>query len=194
MKHNTLGDGGSGFNVKALDSLAGGVSLGTLHEQRFFAMRASGGEVRFPFPAGPFTVLVDMTAPVDDVMLRSYAEALVDHGCVQAACRGEEADRMVDIFNSLAETLSERDDRGADDVPFTAMCMDDEPLNEAIAYFVLPCGLAPVGLVMVIGGQDEFRNAVNGFSDAAGAASEDIGEAVFTEEDLVCFVSPVTPL
>lgn len=183
VKHNSIGDGG--FDARALDGLIGGIGLGTLHEQRFFAMRTSGGELRFPFPKCPFTVLVDMVSPVDDAVLRSYAEALVGHGCVQAACRGEESERMVDIFNSLAD----RGDLGDDATPFTAMSMDDEPLDEAIAYFVLPCGLAQTGLVMVIGEQSDFQNAIRGFSNAAGAAKEDIGEPVYTEDDLVCFVS-----
>ncbi len=183
VKHNTIGDGG--FDAKTLDSLVGGIGLGTLHEQRFFAMRANGDELRFPFPKGPFTVLVDMVAPVDDIVLKGYAEALMNHGCVQAACRGEESDRLVDIFNSLAD----RGDRNDDETPFTAMSMDDEPLDEAIAYFVLPCGLAQTGLVMVIGGQSDFQSAIRGFSNAAGSAKEEIGEPVYTEDDLVCFVS-----
>lgn len=182
MKHDSIGDGG--FS-KALGGLVGGVSLGTLHEQRFFALRTSGGDLRFPFPAGPFTVLVDMSVPVEDAVLRSYAGALIDHGCVQAVCRGEESERLVDIFNSLAE----RGDLDGNGTPFTAMGMDDEPLDEAIEYFVLPCGLAQTGLVMVIGDQNDFRNAIRGFSSAAGAAREDIGEPVYTEDDLVCFVS-----
>ncbi len=187
VKHDTIGDGG--FDTKALDSLAGGMDLGTLHEQRFFAIRPTGGELRMPFPKGPFTVLVDMSAPVDDALLQGYAEKLIRHGCVQAACRGEESDRLVDIFNSLAESMSEKGDIDANGAPFTAMPMDDEPLNEAIEYFVLPCGLAPTGLVMVLGDQGDFQSAIRAFSDAAGSANEDIGEPVYTEEDLVCFVS-----
>ncbi len=147
-------------------------------------MRTYGGALKFPFPPGPFTVLVDMSATVDDAVLRSYADALIKHGCVQAVCRGEESDRLVDIFNTLAE----RGDLDAG-TPFTAMSMDDEPLDEAIAYFVLPCGLAQTGLVMVIGDQSDFQNAIHGFSNIAGAAREDIGEPVYTEDDLVCFVS-----
>ncbi len=177
-----IGDGG--FDMRALSGLVGGMSLGTLHEQRFFALRASGGELRFPFPRGPFTVFVDIAGPVEDAALGRYAEALISHGCVQAVCRGEDSDRLVDIFNALAE----RGELDADGVPFTAMGVDEEPLEEAIEYFVLPCGLAQTGLVMVIGDQGDFRNAIRGFSSAAGAAREDIGEPVYTEDDLVCFV------
>lgn len=183
VKHDIIRDGG--FAARALESPVGGISLGTLHEQRFFALRTDGGELRFPFPAGPFTVLVDMAAPVDDAVLESYAGALIDHGCVQAAVRGDEADRLVDIFNDIADRDDVVDGNGA---PFTAMCMDDERLDEAIQYFVLPCGLAQTGLVMVIGGQNDFQNAIRCFSDAAGSAKEDIGEPVYTEDDLVCFV------
>lgn len=184
MKYNLFG--GSDFGMdKALGCLFGGLSLGTLHDQRFFAMRANGGELRFPFPAGPFTVLVDMSGPVDDTVLQKYASALIDHGCVQAVCRGDDSGRLEDIFNTLAEK-GELDKNGT---PFTSMCLDDEPLNEAIQYFVLPCGLAQTGLLMVIGGQDDFQNAIKGFSTAAGAIKDNIGEPVYTEDDLVCFVS-----
>ncbi len=159
--------------------------MGTIHDQRFYAMRAHGSDLRFPFPAGTFTALVDMTGDVDEGILKSYAEKLIDHGCVQAVCRGEESSALVDIFNKLAE----KGDFDKNGTPFTSMCMDDEPLEEAIQYFVLPSGLAQTGLLMVIGDQNDFQNAIQGFSIAAGAIKEDIGEPVYTEDDLVCFVS-----
>lgn len=169
----------------ALDRLVGGISLGTLHEQRFFAIRANGAELRFPFPAGPFTALVDMSRSVDDQVLRGYAEALINHGCVQAVCRGEESSHLENIFNDLAS----EGDLDKNGTPFTSMCMDDEPLNEAIQYFVLPCGLAQTGLLMVIGDQGDFQDAIKGFSTAAGSSKEEIGEPVYTEDDLVCFIT-----
>lgn len=165
--------------------LMGGMSLGTLHEQRFYAMRANGGDLRFPFSAQPFTALVDISRSVDDAVLKGYAESLIGHGCVQAVCRGEESDRLVAIFDDLAD----QGDLDKNGTPFTSMCMDDEPINEAIQYFVLPCGLASTGLLMVIGEAGDFQNAIQGFSTAAGAIKEDLGEPVFTEADLVCFVS-----
>ncbi len=167
----------------ALDRLVGGMSLGTLLGQQFYAIRANGQQLRFPFSSGPFTALVHMTRPVDDQLLNSYAKTLIDHGCVQAVCRGEESDRMVDIFNSLAEH-GQLNDNAA---PFTSMCLGDEPLTEAIQYFVLPCGLAQTGLLMVLGDSTDFDDAINGFFNAAGSIGEDIGEPVYTEEDLVCF-------
>ena len=177
--------GGGAFDASALDRLVGGLSLGTLHEQRFYAIRANGSDLRFPFPAGPFTALVDLVAPVDDAVLRKYAEALIGHGCVQAVCRGEESCRLDEIFYKLAE----KGDLDRNGTPFTSMCLDDEPLNEAIQYFVLPCGLAQTGLLMVIGDQGDFQNAIQDFSTAAGAIKDNIGEPVYTEDDLVCFVS-----
>lgn len=184
MKDNLFG-GDEVSSQVALDRLVGGLELGTLHEQRFFAIRANGTHLRFPFPAGAFTALVDMSASVDDEVLHGYASALIEHGCVQAVCRGEESCRLETIFNTLAEA-GDLDKNGT---PFTSMCLDDEPLNEAIQYFVLPCGLAQTGLLMVIGDHDDFQNAIKGFSTAAGAIKDDIGEPVYTEDDLVCFVS-----
>ena len=184
MKDNLSG-GNAKRDALAAARLVGGISLGTLHEQRFFAIRANGSALRFPFTAQPFTVLVDISRPVDNEILQGYAQALIDHGCVQAVCRGEESDRLVEIF----DTLAEKGDLDQNGTPFTSMCMDDEPLNEAIQYFVLPCGLAQTGLLMVIGDSGDFQGAIEGFSTAAGAIKEDIGEPVYAEDDLVCFVS-----
>lgn len=169
----------------ALTRLVGGMSLGTLHDQRFYAIRANGSNLRFPFEAQPFTALVDVSRPLDDSVLQGYAESLIAHGCVQAVCRGEDSGRLVEIFDRLTEQ-SEHDKNGT---PFTSMCVEDEPLNEAIQYFVLPCGLAQTGLLMIIGDTGDFQEAIRGFSVAAGAIKEDIGEPVYAEDDLVCFVS-----
>jgi len=183
VKEKLFGDGASSYE-EALSRHAGGF-MGTIHEQRFYAIRANGSDLRFPFPAGNFTALVDLARSVDDSVLKGYAEALIQHGCVQAVCRGEESSRLEEIFNELAE----QGDLDKDGTFFTSMCLDDEPLDEAIQYFVLPCGLARTGLLMVIGDQDDFQNAIKGFSVAAGAIREDLGEPVYTEDDLVCFVS-----
>lgn len=177
--------GGGAFSLDAVLGGQVGGYMGTIHEQRFFAIRANGSELRFPFQSGAFTVLVDLARSVDDAILKTYAEALIGHGCVQAVCRGEESSRLEKIFNKLAE----KGDLDKNGTPFTSMCVDDEPLEEAIQYFVLPCGLAQTGLLMVIGDQDDFQNAIQGFSTAAGAIKDDIGEPVYTEDDLVCFVS-----
>lgn len=179
VKENLFGDGAP-FIGDTLLRRSGGY-MGTISDQRFYAIRANGGELRFPFPPGAFTALVDMSRPVDDAILRGYAEALLKHGCVQAVCRGEESSRLEEIFTDLANDHA--------DAYFTSMCLDDEPLDEAIQYFVLPCGLARTGLLMVIGDQGDFQAAIEGFSTAAGAIREDLGEAVYTEDDLVCFVS-----
>lgn len=183
MTENLLGD--SAIPVEAALAYQVGGFMGTIHQQQFYAIRANGSELRFPFQSGKFTVLVDLARSVDENILKSYAEALINHGCVQAVCRGEESPNLEKIFNKLAE----KGDLDKNGTPFTSMCVDDEPLEEAIQYFVLPCGLAQTGLLMVIGDQDDFQNAIKGFSTAAGAIKEEIGEPVYTEEDLVCFVS-----
>ncbi len=185
MKENLFGDGAQ-FAGDRLLRRSGGY-MGTIHEQRFYAIRANGADVRFPFPSGAFTALVDLARSVDDAVLQGYAEALIRHGCVQAVCRGEESSRLEEIFNSLADKGDIEIDRNG--TYFTSMCLDDEPLNEAIQYFVLPCGLAQTGLLMVIGDQGDFQNAIRGFSTAAGAIREDLSAPVYTEDDLVCFVS-----
>lgn len=184
MTDNSSGDDAKEI-TRAFVRLNGGISLGTLHEQRFYAIRANGADLRFPFSAQPFTALVDVSASIDNAVLQGYAQALIDHGCVQAVCRGEESERLVEIF----DRLTEQGEHDKNDTPFTSMCMDDEPLNEAIEYFVLPCGLAQTGLLMVIGDAGDFQNAIKGFFTAAGAVKEGFGQPVHSEPDLVCFVS-----
>lgn len=167
----------------AIADLSGGQTLGMLHEQKFYAIRAEGAGIKFPFPEKPFTALVDISQPVDDAILESYAAALVEHGCVQAVCRGDEAARLAGIFDRMAEEGGlDHDGR-----PFSCMCMDDEPLLEAIEYFVLPCGLAATGLLMVIGDSGDFQSVVDGFANAAGAAAKAVPEPDHAANGAVCF-------
>ena len=151
--------------------------------QRFYAMRADGGGLRFPFEAQPFTTLVDIVGDVGEETLRGYARELIAHGCVQAVCRGADSGLMNDIFDEL----SENGETGDDGFPFTSMAVDDEPLNEAIEYFILPNGLAATGLVMVIGDAGDFRSVIDNFTVSAGNAREGLGIPVYVEEEQVCF-------
>lgn len=185
MTEDLFGGDADALDV-ALARLVGGISLGSLHDQKFYAVRANNAELQFPFSAQPFTAMVDLAGQVDDATLKGYAAQLMAHGCVQCVCRGEEASRLSEIFETMTE-LGEMDSRG---MPFTSMCIDDEPLNEAIQYFVLPSGLASVGLLVVIGDAADFQNVVQGFSDAAGSVHETVGEPVYAMADLVCFAAP----
>lgn len=178
--HHTGGDAKRGSLEIA--RLVGGVSLGTVHEQRFYAIRANGSGLCFPFSPQPFTAMVDISRPVDDEVLTGYANALIEHGCVQAICRGEDSDRLEGIFNNLAEQ-GELDRSGQF---FTSMCVGDEPLTESLQYFILPSGLAQTGLLMVIGDVDDFRETIEGFSTATGALKEDFGQLIYTEADPMC--------
>ena len=163
---------------------AGGISLGTHYGQKFYAIRADGGSLRFPFAAQPFTALVDIAGEVSETALRGYARELIGHGCVQAVCRGGDSGLMNDIFGELAD--NGETDNG--DFPFTSMALDDEPLNEAIEYFILPNGLAATGLVMVIGDSGAFRSAIDSFTaSTSGAKEAALGIPVYVEEELVCF-------
>lgn len=178
-------DGDAEHVYIALSGMNGGMSLGTLHDQKFFAMRANGDKLDFPFPERPFTALVDLSRSISDDNMRRYAQALMRHGCVQAVCRGEDSERMTSIFEELTETGEyDRDGKAA-----TVMASYDETLVEAIQYFVLPCDLAKTGLLVVIGDNGDFQNAIDGFSTAAGAMKEAVVEKVYSETDLVCFVS-----
>lgn len=161
----------------------GGKHLGTLYEQKFFAMRAGADGMRFPFEPRPFTALIDIRSEVGGEVLESYARELVNHGCVQAVCRGSEAGLLNDVFGGIAE------DGGCDagGIAFTSMSIEDEPLREAIEYFVLPSGLAGTGLILVIGDSEDFQDAVQQFYGIAGSLQRSLSEPIVVEEELVCF-------
>ena len=161
----------------------GGKSLGTLYDQKFYAIRVGSNGLRFPFEPQPFTALVDIKGDVDQDVLKSYARELLSYGCVQAVCRGVEAPVLNDIFGELAES----GDIDANGFAFTSMSVDDEPLSEAIEYFVLPSGLASTGLLLVIGDAGDFKNAIEDFADMAGSLKKAIREPMYVEEELVCF-------
>lgn len=163
---------------------SGGKSLGTLFDQKFYAVRAGGPDLNLPFTPRPFTALVDISREVEDNLLERYAKTLMSHGCVQAVCRGEGADRLSAIFDRLAD---EGGNSCSEGFAFTSMAIDDESLDDAIHYFVLPCGLASTGLVVVIGGNDSFRQAVECFSGAAGSLNEGLGVPAYVSEELACF-------
>lgn len=169
----------------ALAGVNGGMSLGIVHDQQLFAVRANGSKLRFPFPKRPFTALINISRPIGEDDMRACAEAIMRHGCVQAVCRGEESDLMTDVFESLSET-GEYDQGGK---PVTFMTSADETLVDAIQYFVLPCDLAKTGLLVVIGDSADFQDAIDDFSTAAGEMREAPLEKVSAEKDLVCFIS-----
>jgi hypothetical protein len=176
-------DGAYSLDWLASYHLAGGISLGTLHNQHFYAVRVNGNDLRLPFSARPFSAMIDMTRPVDDVILKKYAVDLIRHGCVQSICRGEEANHLTRLFDDMAESGA-LDSNG---VAFTAMCMEDEPLDEAIRYFSLPCGLAQTKLILVIGGEEQFREVVGGFYRISGLNREKLDEESFTDADCISF-------
>ena len=163
--------------------VGGGKELGALFGQNFYAVRASGEAVSFPFSSRPFTALIEIAAPVDGEILASCARTLIRHGCVHAVCRGEKADRLNDIFIGLAE--EGRVDKGG--VAFTSMHSDDETLGETLQYFILPSGLASTGLLVVIGDSRDFRSAVDDFIASAGTLGEGLREPVGAGEELVPF-------
>jgi hypothetical protein len=156
--------------------------MGTLYGQKFFALKAAGPDLKFPFGPQPFTALVTICSDRDDAVLGEYAKTLVSHGCVQAICRGDGAERMDGAFASLAE-CGGLDRNG---VAFTSMCLGDESFGEALHYFVLPSGLAAIGLVLVIGDANDFADVVSGFNRTAGDILELREEPVYAGEETAC--------
>lgn len=177
---------GESRDVKAVaHTVSRGKILANVFDQKFYAMRAhnGAGDLRFPFDPQPFTALVNIVGDVGEDVLRIYAKELISHGCVQAVCRGDEAGILNDIFGDLSE------EGGADSngCTFTSMAIDDEPLEEAIEYFILPCGLASTGLLMVIGDSADFQAGVKSFKDSAGNMQKSLKEPVYVEEESVYF-------
>lgn len=160
-------------------------SLGTLYEQKFYALRAAGKTLDYPFAARTFTALVDSNTSLSDDVLRHYVDSLLNHGCIHVICRGHDAERLSSIFD---ETV---DERGLthDGYTMTSMIYDEDDLEETVGYFVLPTGLADVGLLLVIGDSGDFKSMVRSFARIAGTLRENVTEPVFESEVVATFRS-----
>ncbi len=149
-------------------------ALGTVYDQRFYALRAVPcGKTRtlklsMPFAAAPFNALIYATLPISSAILRDISLNLFRHGMRQAVCCGSEADTMGEILDDIADEFSFHHDGR----PVFTSIHDDESLAEVLDYFILPNGLADKSLILVIGNDKSFREALRTFAKVAGSMRE----------------------
>ncbi len=149
-------------------------SLGTVYDQRFYALRrlpSSGGpstSLSFPFPPSPFNGLICVGVPLPEAALGRIMLALLQHGMRQAVCCGCEAEFAGDVLDELIDEHNFSHDGHA---PFASV-HEGEPLSEVIDYFILPNGLADIGLLMILGDEAAFGQAVKAFGRVAGQLRE----------------------
>lgn len=137
--------------------------MGICHDQRFYALRyLPGRKLELPFEDKPFTALIEITVPLSDDILRNVAMDLLYRGMRAALCLGPEAERMVEIVDELVDAYGFAHEART----VYASAHEDEDLAEAIQYFILPTGLAETGLLLVLGGEDAFRQTVRTFGQA----------------------------
>jgi hypothetical protein len=145
--------------------------LGKFYDQRFYATRLVPGKAFHPpFAPHPFNVMIHIAGHVPDKALRQIGLDLLKHGMRFALCHGSEAERMGDILDELLED-NEFAHKG-----YTAYTSvhDDDPLEEAVEYFILPSGLADTGLMLVIGDESSFRSVMRAFTKVTGHLRERI--------------------
>lgn len=149
-------------------------SLGTIHDQKFYAIRNTGEKpLELPFSTKPFNVMIELALPLSDDALRQIGIQLLKDGMCHATCRGGEAERMGEILDDLIDEHGFSIDGHT---VFTSV-HDDESLEEVLEYFVLPNGLASTSLLVVIGDEASFHNLVRCF----GSTAADLRERIFVE-------------
>ena len=80
-----------------------------------------------------------------------------------AICSGIDSVRLSGILTDLLETGEFRDDcRTA-----IAYANEEEPIEEAMEYFALPSGIAPVNLLVTIGNERIYKTTLRLFNRVA---------------------------
>ncbi len=147
---------------------------GQVHGQDFYLhQHVLGAPLALPFSRRHFTAFIDLPVPAPETVLRELALRLLRHGMRSAICWGYEA-----------ELLGEVIDRVIDDYGFwhgdqTAFCSvhEEEALEEALEFFILPCGLAETGLVLTCGDDAALRTLTSTFSLVHAGAREEVALA-----------------
>lgn len=144
-------------------------SLGTVHDQRFFAVRSQPGyDLPFPFPKDHFNSLIAIRGCPAEETLQSVAMQLLRHGMRAGICHGEGAEMMGSMIDGLVDEYG----FSHNERTVYASVHDDEELDEVIDYFVLPNGLADIGLIVVIGEESAFEDVLFLFNHVTGQVRE----------------------
>lgn len=155
--------------------------LGEYCGQTFYATRvAPDGRCAFPFPPQRFTALLNVAAPQPEEVLRTSVRSCLEHGMRLAVCAGSGAETVGRIVDELVDEGGyEVDGRTA-----YASVHDGEPLEEVVEYFMLPQGLARVGLLLVFGSDESYGETedIVRILSSGTAAEIETDEACLVEE------------
>jgi len=149
-------------------------SLGTVHDQRFYAVRylpasqAEEGRFDLPIPRRAFNALIYAAVPLAEARLRDLALTLLRHGLRQAVCCGPEAEAMGEMIDAMADDHEITHDGRS----VLASIHDDESLDEVIDYFILPNGIAETSLLVVLGDEVAMRDTLRSFARVTGDMRE----------------------
>lgn len=133
--------------------------MGHVFDQPLYSCRCQpGAAFDLPFDERqPFACLINAAVHIPDSAFVNLARRLLERNMRFAVCAGIESDRLADLLNDVLEE-GEYHDEGRTAV---AASYEDEPVEEAMEYFILPSGIAPASLVVTIGDEPVFRATLN---------------------------------
>lgn len=117
-----------------------------------------------PFGRQYFNALITQSGSLPEADLREVASQLLDHGMRSAICHGEDAQTLGGIIDGLVDEQGREIERRT----IYTMVHDGEGLDDTLRYFVLPNGLAEIGLIVILGEEGHFDYAQEAWGTATG--------------------------
>ncbi|MBN1257142.1 MAG: hypothetical protein JXA52_05495 [Planctomycetes bacterium] len=139
--------------------------MGSILGQPFYSCRyLPGKKLSLPFKSGQtFSCLINTAVRIDDDQFKALAEMLLKNKMRYAICSGIDSERFSGLLTELLESGEYRDDgRTA-----IACSNEQEPIEEAMEYFALPSGIAPVNLLVTIGNERIYKTTLRVFTRVA---------------------------
>ncbi|MCX7934708.1 MAG: hypothetical protein N3A66_05555 [Planctomycetota bacterium] len=140
--------------------------LGKFYDQTFYVLRYQKGcTLEFPFRSQSFNAFISIDSEYPPKILEQIAFSLLKQGMRFALCHGKGAEALAEIIDRLI------DEHRFSHNGFTAYSSShtNETLEEAMEYFMLPNGLAEIGLILVIGDEAAQQKVAKTFSRIIGA-------------------------
>jgi hypothetical protein len=117
-----------------------------------------------------FCCLIHAAVHISDDQFLELAGRLLRNRMRCAVVSGVESERLGDLLDELLED-GEYHDNGR--MALAEVC-DEEPLEEALEYFVLPNGMATNNLLVYIGDEQGFATALETFAEVVDRMEADL--------------------
>ena len=131
-----------------------------IHDQKFYALRhVPGKDLTIPFPVGPFNCMIHADGNVADETINAVGMQLLQHGMRSGICSGDQPDRISDTLDKLIDDNQFHHNNQT----VYSHVVEEETIQENMEYFVLPNGLADIGLILVIGSEAEYHDVIGAF-------------------------------